>query len=85
MTQVMVRYRVKPDRVAENECYIKKVFEQLDDERPTDAFPGLAVFNEVLVETAAVIHRIRPPLHSRSHARNSHTLQISAVDQLSSP
>ena len=34
MTPVMVRYRVKPDRVAENERYIKKVFEQLDDERP---------------------------------------------------
>ena len=33
MTPVMVRYRVKPDRVAENERYIKKVFKQLDDER----------------------------------------------------
>jgi hypothetical protein len=35
MTRVMVRYRVKPERVAENERYLKKVFEQLDREQPT--------------------------------------------------
>jgi hypothetical protein len=30
MKTVMVRYKVKPDRAAENESYISKVFEQLD-------------------------------------------------------
>jgi hypothetical protein len=35
MRRVMVRYRVKADRAAENETYVKKVFEQLERERPT--------------------------------------------------
>jgi len=35
MKRVMVRYKVKPGRVAENERYIKSVFEQLQRERPT--------------------------------------------------
>jgi hypothetical protein len=30
----MVRYKLKPDRVAENERYVKQVFEQLERERP---------------------------------------------------
>jgi hypothetical protein len=34
MKRVMVRYRVKAERVEENERYIGKVFEQLDRERP---------------------------------------------------
>jgi hypothetical protein len=34
MRRVMVRYRVKADRAAENESYVKKVFEQLERERP---------------------------------------------------
>ncbi len=34
MRRVMVRYKVKADRAAENESYIKQVFEQLDRERP---------------------------------------------------
>jgi len=34
MRRVMVRYKVKADRAAENESYIKKVFEQLERERP---------------------------------------------------
>jgi hypothetical protein len=33
----MVRYKVKPDRAAENESYIAKVFEQLQRDQP----PGL--------------------------------------------
>src|SRR5262245_51591056 len=37
MRQVMVRYKVKADRVAENERYIAAVFEQLKREQP----PGL--------------------------------------------
>jgi quinol monooxygenase YgiN len=35
MKRVMVRYKVKAGRVAENERYIKNVFEQLQRERPT--------------------------------------------------
>jgi hypothetical protein len=35
MTAVMVRYRVKPDRVAENEEYISKVFAELSREKPS--------------------------------------------------
>jgi hypothetical protein len=36
MKRMMVRYKVKPDRTAENEQYIAKVFEQLSEKRPTD-------------------------------------------------
>ena len=35
MRQVMVRYKLKADRVAENERYVKTVFEQLDRDRPS--------------------------------------------------
>lgn len=35
MKRVMVRYKVKPDRAAENERLIKRVFEQLEHERPS--------------------------------------------------
>jgi hypothetical protein len=34
MRRVMVRYKVKPDRAAENERYIQAVFAQLERERP---------------------------------------------------
>jgi len=34
MKQMMVRYKVKADRVAENEEYISKVFDQLQREQP---------------------------------------------------
>jgi hypothetical protein len=34
MKRVMVRYKVKADRAAENENYISKVFEQLKKEPP---------------------------------------------------
>jgi hypothetical protein len=34
MRRVIVRYRVTPERVAENEALIKQVFEQLERERP---------------------------------------------------
>ena len=34
MRRVMVRYKLKADRVAENESHIQRVFEQLDRERP---------------------------------------------------
>ena len=35
MKTVMVRYKVKSDRAAENEGYIAKLFEQLQTERPS--------------------------------------------------
>jgi hypothetical protein len=35
MKRVMVRYKVKADRAAENENYISKVFEQLKNDRPS--------------------------------------------------
>jgi len=35
MKRVMVRYKVKADRAAENESYIAKVFEQLKREKPS--------------------------------------------------
>jgi hypothetical protein len=35
MKRVMVRYKVKPDRAAENERYVKTVFEELHRERPS--------------------------------------------------
>ena len=34
MKRMMVRYKVKPDRVAENERFIASVFEQLNSEQP---------------------------------------------------
>ena len=35
MKRLMVRYKVKADRAAENESYINKVFEQLKSESPS--------------------------------------------------
>jgi hypothetical protein len=35
MKQVMVRYKVKADRAAENESYITRVYEQLKREKPS--------------------------------------------------
>jgi hypothetical protein len=34
MPQVMVRYRVHPDRVAENEALVRAVYEELAETRP---------------------------------------------------
>ena len=52
MTRTMVRYRVKPDRVAENERYIKKVFEQLDHEQPK----GLSYASFKLADGVSFVH-----------------------------
>jgi hypothetical protein len=35
MKRIMVRYKVKPDRAAENEQFIKNVFEQLKRDQPS--------------------------------------------------
>lgn len=34
MRQVMIRYRVKPDRVAENEALVRAVYKELHDAQP---------------------------------------------------
>ena len=34
MQTTVVRYKIKPDRAEENREYVRKVFEQLDDEKP---------------------------------------------------
>jgi hypothetical protein len=52
MKTVMVRYKVKPDRAAENESYIRKVFEQLDRERP----PGLHYASFKLDDGVSFVH-----------------------------
>jgi hypothetical protein len=52
MTRVMVRYRVKPERVAENERYIEKVFEQLDREQPA----GLSYASFKLEDGVSFVH-----------------------------
>lgn len=52
MKHVMVRYTVKPDRAAENERYIKAVFEQLDREKP----PGLRYASFKLDDGVSFVH-----------------------------
>ncbi|GGP25304.1 hypothetical protein [Silvimonas amylolytica] len=36
MKRMMVQYKIKADRVRENEAYIRSVFEQLRNEQPQD-------------------------------------------------
>jgi len=48
----MVRYKVKPEFVAENERDIKRVFEQLADERP----PGLRYASFKLADGVSFMH-----------------------------
>ncbi len=52
MKTVMVRYKVKPERAAENESYIRKVFEQLERERP----PGLRYASFKLDDSVSFVH-----------------------------
>jgi hypothetical protein len=52
MRTVMVRYKVKPDRVAENKTYIEKVFEELDREGPT----GFRYASFVLGDGVSFVH-----------------------------
>jgi len=54
MTLVMVLYRAEPERVAENERYIKKVFEQLDGEQPT----GLSYASFKLDDGVSFVHTV---------------------------
>ena len=52
MKRVMVRYKVKPDRVTENENYIKKVFEELKETGPE----GLRYASFKLSDGVSFIH-----------------------------
>ncbi len=52
MKQMMVRYKVKADRAAENESYITRVFEQLDREKP----PGLHYATFKLEDGVSFVH-----------------------------
>ncbi len=49
---MMVRYKVKADRVAENERYITSVFEQLEREKP----PGLRYASFKLDDGVSFMH-----------------------------
>ena len=52
MKQLMVRYKVKADKAAENEAYITKVFEQLESESP----PGLHYASFKLDDGVSFVH-----------------------------
>jgi hypothetical protein len=52
MKRVMVRYKVKADRAAENESYIAKVFEQLKRDQP----PGLRYASFKLDDGVSLAH-----------------------------
>jgi hypothetical protein len=52
MKRVMVRYKVKPGLEAENERYIKSVFEQLQRDRP----PGLRYASFKLADGVSFVH-----------------------------
>lgn len=52
MKRMMVRYKVKADRAAENESYITKVFEQLKREQPS----GLGYASFKLDDGVSFIH-----------------------------
>ena len=52
MTQVMVRYKVKADRVAENEELCRAVYAELDRERPD----GLRYATFVLEDGVSFVH-----------------------------
>jgi hypothetical protein len=52
MKRVMVRYKVKADRAAENENYIARVFEQLERDKP----PGLRYATFKLDDGVSFVH-----------------------------
>jgi len=54
MKRMMVRYKVKADRVAENENYIRKVFEQLNREQPS----GLRYASFKLEDGVSFVHLV---------------------------
>jgi hypothetical protein len=52
MRTVMVRYKLKADRVAENEGYVRKVFEQLEREKT----PGVRYATFKLDDGVSFVH-----------------------------
>lgn len=54
MKRIMVRYKVKPGRAAENEALIAKVFEQLQREKPT----GLRYGSFKLEDGVSFVHMV---------------------------
>ena len=54
MKRVMVRYKVKADRAAENESYITRVFEQLRRDTP----PGLRYASFKLDDGVSFVHLV---------------------------
>ena len=52
MKTVMVRYKVKPDRVGENRDYIEKVFQALNQARPE----GLRYASFVMADGVSFVH-----------------------------
>lgn len=55
MTRTIVRYRVKPDRVAENEALIRAVYAELDAKRPD----GIAYATYRLGDGVSFVHIAR--------------------------
>jgi hypothetical protein len=63
MKRLMVRYKVKPERAAENEAYIARVFEQLDREKPG----GLRYASFKLEDGVSFVHIVS---HEATDGRN---------------
>ena len=63
MKRVMVRYKVKADRAAENENYITKVFEQLKNDRPS----GLRYASFKLNDAVSFVHIVSIDAHDGSN------------------
>jgi hypothetical protein len=63
MKRMMVRYKVKPDRVAENERSIASVFEQLDREQPA----GLRYASFKLDDGVSFMHIVEVDTPDGSH------------------
>lgn len=63
MKRMMVRYKVKPDRVAENERSIASVFEQLNREQPA----GLRYASFRLDDGVSFVHIVEVDTPDGSH------------------
>ena len=63
MKRVLVRYKVKADRAAENEAYIAKVFEQLKKEQPA----GLRYASFKLADGVSFVHLASLETEDGSH------------------
>ena len=64
MKRTIVRYRVKPDRVAENEALVRAVYAELHDTRPD----GIAYATYKLADGVTFVHIARSDLPDGSSA-----------------